>query len=123
MAIEPYRFDREVRGRGGHRSGAAHIRRACDRRDPAAVPRDVHDRRPPGDRAGLLPRAPDRDRRGLGSNRCGGLRGRPRTPPPAVGPPDHPLGRVRGVLSFAPAAPPTSPPPLRPREPPPPPPR
>src|SRR5437870_13885395 len=63
MAIEPYRFDREVRGRGGHRSGASHIRRACDCRDPAAVPRDVHDRRPPGDRAGVLPRAPDRDRR------------------------------------------------------------
>src|SRR3989454_9335961 len=100
MAIEPYRFDREVRGRGGHRSGAAHIRRACDRRDPAAVPRDVHDRRPPGDRAGLLPRAPDRDRRGLGRKSWWGLWGSPLPHPPAVGPPQHPFWRVLGFFSL-----------------------
>src|SRR2546428_1884162 len=110
MAIEPYRFDREVRGRGGHRSGAAHIRRACDRRDPAAVPRDVHDRRPPGDRAGLLPRAPDRDRRGLESKPFGNLWWRPRTPPLAIRPPVPPFGRVLVVLSLAPRPLPAFPP-------------
>src|SRR5207249_6666498 len=69
IAIEPHRFDREVRGRGRRRSRAAHRRRACDRGGPAPVPRDVHNRCPPGDRAGLLPRAPDRERRGMEPDR------------------------------------------------------
>src|SRR5881396_3538505 len=58
-AIEPHRFDRDVRGRGRAGSRPAHRRRACDRHDPAPVSRDLHHPRLPRDGAGLLPGAPD----------------------------------------------------------------
>src|SRR5256885_11073558 len=93
IAIEPHRFDREVRGRGQAGPRPAHRRRACDRHDPAPVPRDVHGPGPPHDGAGLLPRAPDRKRRGLESHRPGRPRGRPWTPALAIDSPDLPLGR------------------------------
>src|SRR3989449_6739980 len=54
MAIEPHRFDREVRGRGRSGPRPAHRRRACDRHDPAPVSRDVRDPRPPRDGAGYF---------------------------------------------------------------------
>src|SRR3989449_11677717 len=101
MAIEPHRFDREGRGRGSRQSRAAHIRRAGDYRDPAPVPRDVHDPRPLRDRAGLLPRAPHRARRGLESDGCSNIRRRFRTPALAIDPADHPLGRVQSIPPVA----------------------
>src|SRR5437867_4383219 len=101
IAIEPHRFDREVRGRGRVGSRPAHARRACDRHDPAPVSRDLHDPRPPRDGAGLLPRAPDRKRRGLESNRCGNLPGRLRTPALAIDSAGHPVGRIRRVPAVA----------------------
>src|SRR5213594_2202676 len=101
IAIEPHRFDREVRGRGRAGSRPAHRRRACDRHDPAPVSRDLHNPRPPRDGAGLLPRAPDRKRRGLESNRCGRLRGRLRAPALAIDSADHPVGRIRRVPAVA----------------------
>src|SRR5436309_7586310 len=99
--IEPHRVDREVRGRGRAGSRPAHRRRACDRHDPAPVSRDLHNPRPPRDGAGLLPRAPDRKRRGLESNRCGRLRGRLRAPALAIDSADHPVGRFRRVPAVA----------------------
>src|SRR5213592_3908831 len=101
IAIEPHRFDREVRGRGRVGSRPAHARRACDRHDPAPVSRDLHNPRPPRDGAGLLPRAPDRKRRGLESNRCGNLPGRLRTPALAIDSAGHPVGRIRRVPAVA----------------------
>src|SRR2546427_1932061 len=101
IAIEPHRFDREVRGRGQAGPRPAHRRRACDRHDPAPVPRDVHGPGPPHDGAGLLPRAPDRKRRGLESHRRGSLRGRLGTPALAIDSADHPVGRIRRVPAAA----------------------
>src|SRR5213593_3960522 len=101
MAIEPHRFDREGRGRGRAGPRPAHRRRACDRHDPAPVSRDVHDPRPPRDGAGLLPRAPDRKRRGLESNRCGSLRGRLRAPSLAIDSANHPVRRIQRVPAVA----------------------
>src|SRR2546427_8934089 len=104
IAIEPHRFDREVRGGGQAGPRPAHRRRACDRHDPAPVPRDVHGPRPPHDGTGLLRRAPDRKRRGLESHRRGSLRERLRTPALAIDSADHPLGRIRRVPAVARAA-------------------
>src|SRR2546427_923404 len=101
IAIEPHRFDREVRGRGQAGPRPAHRRRACDRHDPAPVPRDVHGPCPPHDGARLLPCAPDRKRRGLESHRRGSLRERLRTPALAIDSADHPLDRIRRVPAVA----------------------
>src|SRR3989442_975959 len=100
-AIEPHRFDREVRGSGRAGPRPAQRRRACNRHDPAPVSRDLHDPRPPRDWAGLLPRAPDRKRRGLESNRCGSLRGRLRAPSLAIDSADHPVRRIQRVPAVA----------------------